>query len=511
VGSNTTTPGQLFVKNGDTLDAIYFDASSRRNIFASASVDTAPPVITQVQAATNVGSAVVTWNTSAPADSLVVYGEPLLNQSVYDSQLVTSHSVTLTGLAANRTYYYEVVSRDQAGNSATDDNHGALYSFITPKILEPPWFDDLESGALNWTVVPDTTSGLGSTLNWTLGTPHNGLQNSAHSGTNAWGSDLDGEQIPFSASSYLYSPVIDLTGCSQATLTFWDSFDFSQIFFDPYYYEQGQILISVNPSTPPGNLPYIVDFSGLVSDGWELETVDLTPYVGQPVQIVWEYLGFEGGSTHGWLVDDVGVTAVSAGASGTVVVSKNIASGSFNLSGPITQSGTALSTTFSNAAPGQYTVQFGDVAFFITPPSLTNTLTAGGTLTLNGNYTFPDVNSNGISDLFEQYYFGTVSTNRTRSTDTDGDGMSDYAEFIAGTNPTNAASNLRFLKAFESDGQVTFQWAAIPGRIYQVQSSTNLRTWTPVTDWIQAFSSPMTYIATNATHGVCDYRVQVRP
>jgi hypothetical protein len=352
---------------------------------------------------------------------------------------------------------------------------------------------------------------LGSSLNWTLGTPNNGLQNSAYSGANAWGSDLDGAQIPFSASSYLYSPFIDLTGFSQATLTFWDCFDFSQVFFAPWYYEQGQILISTNPKTPPGNLPYIVDFSGLVSDDWELETVDLTAYAGQTIQIVWDYLGFEGATTYGWLVDDVGVTAVSAGEGGTIVVSKNLGSGSFTLTGPISQSGTALATTLSNAPPGQYTAQFGDVAFFITPPSQTNTLAAGGTLTFNGTYTFPDVNSNGMSDLYEQYYFGVVSTNRTQLTDTDKDGMSDYAEFIAGTDPTNPASNLRFVKAFQAGGQVTFQWAAIPGRIYQVESSTNLVTWTPVTDWMQALSSPMSYTPTNANHGFCAFKVQVRP
>ena len=70
-----------------------------------------------------------------------------------------------------------------------------------------------------------------------------------------------------------------------------------------------------------------------------METVDLTPYVGQPVQLVWDYLAFQGGSTYGWLVDDVSVIGATAGAGGTVVISKNIGSGTFTLTGPITQSG----------------------------------------------------------------------------------------------------------------------------------------------------------------------------
>ncbi|HZM06290.1 MAG TPA: S8 family serine peptidase [Candidatus Saccharimonadales bacterium] len=513
VATNTALPGQLRVRNGDTITANYFDAAIQSNIVAMAVVDTNPPVITGVAAATNVGGAVVTWTTSEAADSLVQYGEgPILDHSTYNAEWVASHSITLSQLLANHAYYFQVVSRDSAGNAATDDNLGQLYSFTTPKTLQPPWFDNLESGAANWTVVPDTTSGLGSSLNWTLGTPNNGLQTSAYSGTRAWGSDLNGAQIPFSASSYLYSPVIDLTGFGEATLTFWDCFDFSEVFFDPYYYEQGQIMISSNPSTPPGNLTAIaMDFSGQVSDDWEMETVDLTPYVGHPIQIVFDYAAFEGGTTYGWLVDDVGVTGLAGGASGTVVISKNIGSGSFTLSGPISQSGSGLVTTITPAPPGQYVVQFGDVAFYQTPAPQTNTLMGSNILSFTGTYTFPDVNSNGISDLYEQYYFGSLSTNRTRLTDSDGDGMSDYAEFIAGTNPTNASSNLRIIRSYATPGGMTAQWSAIPGRIYQVQTSTNLLNWSPVSLWLQSSNSPMTYVWTNTSDNARSFRIEVRP
>jgi hypothetical protein len=243
----------------------------------------------------------------------------------------------------------------------------------------------------------------------------------------------------------------------------------------------------------------------------------LTPFVGQTIQIVWYYEGVSIDSPlNGWLVDDVGVTGLAAGAGGggSVVVSKNLASASFTLIGPgnATQTGSGLVTTISNAAPGQYILQFGDVAFYLTPPPQTNTLLASNTLTFTGAYTFPDVNSNGMSDLYEQYYFGSVSSNRTRTTDTDGDGMSDYAEFIAGTDPTNAASNLRFLDSFQNtNNTVTFQWSAAPGRIYEVQSSTDLFDWVPVSLWMQAVSSPMTYSLTNDGSEARLFRVQVRP
>ena len=142
-------------------------------------------------------------------------------------------------------------------------------------------------------------------------------------------------------------------------------------------------------------------------------------------------------------MDDVSITGVAGG--GTIVISKNLGQGKFTLTGPIGQIRHRPLTTITNAPPGPYTVQFSDVAFYQTPPDQSTTLTNGGTITFTGNYDFIDANRNGISDSWERYYFGSATTNRTQFTDSDGDGMSDYAEFIAGTNPTNAASKLVFL------------------------------------------------------------------
>ena len=90
--------------------------------------------------------------------------------------------------------------------------------------------------------------------------------------------------------------------------------------------------------------------------------------------------------------------------------------------------------------------------------------------------------------------------------------MSDYAEFIAGTNPTNAASKLNFVSAVvQTNRMVELKWSTVPGRLYQIESSTNLANWTPITDWQQAMSSPMSYSGTNAATGSRFFRVQVRP
>jgi hypothetical protein len=294
---------------------------------------------------------------------------------------------------------------------------------------------------------------------------------------------------------------------STATLSFWHCYDFSSPF------EVGQLGISTNSSTPPASIPTYVDYGGDTSTDWTYETVDLTPYVGQTIQVVWYYQGVTiGDPLKGWLVDDVGITGTALGAGGTITISKNLSQGTFTLTGLINRSGTGLLNTISNAPPGDYTVDFTDVTFYQTPAEVSRTLSAGGTIKFTGNYSFIDANRNGISDAWERFYFGSATTNRTQVTDTDADGMPDYAEFIAGTNPTNAASKLIMLgTTFLSNRVVRIDWAAIPGRAYQAQTSTNPPNWTPITDWIQATGSPMSCTTTNPGTGSHLYRVQVRP
>jgi hypothetical protein len=317
---------------------------------------------------------------------------------------------------------------------------------------------------------------------------------------------LDGQQITTLANSYLFSPLLDLSGVSQATLTFWDAFDFSSGL------EEGQILISTNSNASLSSLPVLADFSGQSATVWQEESLNLTAYAGKTIQIVWQYAGASfGAPTYGWLVDDVAVTGTPIANTATLTISNNLSQAAFTITGPMNQSGSGLITVISNAPLGQYSIQFQDVSFYQTPPPQTNTLSAKGSVSFRGNYTFIDANHNGISDAWEKYYFGAVQTNRTDLTDTDGDGMSDYAEFIAGTDPTNPASKLVFTGALvQTNSAVEFQWSAVPGRSYQLLSSSNLTTWVPIMDWTPAVRSPMTFTPSN-TVGARAYRVQVRP
>src|SRR5207248_2844452 len=139
--------GKLRAKNGDRLSAKYFDASAGSYVSASAVVETNPPAITGIAADADYQQAVVSWNTSELADALVQFGEsPLLDRAAYDPDPTLAHSVTLFGLIPDRTYYYQVVSRDLAGNTTTDGNHGNLYTLHTLRPLFAPWSDDMNTG-----------------------------------------------------------------------------------------------------------------------------------------------------------------------------------------------------------------------------------------------------------------------------------------------------------------------------------------------------------------------------
>lgn len=77
------------------------------------------------------------------------------------------------------------------------------------------------------------------------------------------------------------------------------------------------------------------------------------------------------------------------GSGGTINVTTNFAAATFTVAGPATYGGSGLSFTQSNAPAGLYTIAFGAIAGYTTPPSQTQTLTDGGTISFTGTYQGP--------------------------------------------------------------------------------------------------------------------------
>jgi len=88
-----------------------------------------------------------------------------------------------------------------------------------------------------------------------------------------------------------------------------------------------------------------------------------------------------------------------------------------------------------------------------------------------------DENADGLPDDWQSQYFGADPESwPVVGADTDGDGVSDRNEFLAGTDPKNAASALHVALVSTPQGAL-LSWNSRPGAIYQVQWSVDLRDW----------------------------------
>lgn len=88
-----------------------------------------------------------------------------------------------------------------------------------------PYVQDFESNSDGW--VSETIAGLDG---WELGDPEQTLLDTAHSGINAWMTDLIGD-YPSNAEMHLYSPCFNFSGMQNVLVSFWLNFD-SEVDYD---------------------------------------------------------------------------------------------------------------------------------------------------------------------------------------------------------------------------------------------------------------------------------------
>jgi hypothetical protein len=133
-------------------------------------------------------------------------------------------------------------------------------------------------------------------------------------------------------------------------------------------------------------------------------------------------------------------------------------------------------------------VAWQNVPYYSTPSPRTNTLGgATNVLVFTGNYRFPDVNRNSLSDFWEKAFFGSAAAGFTGRGDEDGDGVSDANEWRSGTDPTDAESRLVLaLPKTLPNGTLGFTWPATPGWVYWLETSNDLVTWVKVSDALRA-------------------------
>ena len=119
-----------------------------------------------------------------------------------------------------------------------------------------------------------------------------------------------------------------------------------------------------------------------------------------------------------------------------------------------------------------------------------------------------DSDGDGISDYDEVYVHGTLWNNP----DSDDDGMPDGDEILAGSSPTNDASMFGFADALPvpEGGGVVISWPSLSNRVYRLERSTNLLLgFEPYADGIPA-DPPMNTYTDDTPNVLGAYKVGVR-
>ena len=86
-----------------------------------------------------------------------------------------------------------------------------------------------------------------------------------------------------------------------------------------------------------------------------------------------------------------------------------------------------------------------------------------------------DSDLDGIPDNWENT-FGLDVLSSNAETDSDGDGFTDYAEYVSGTNPIDADEYFSYSGAYHN-GQFALQFETKTGRIYNIKVSADLLQW----------------------------------
>lgn len=94
-----------------------------------------------------------------------------------------------------------------------------------------------------------------------------------------------------------------------------------------------------------------------------------------------------------------------------------------------------------------------------------------------------DSDGNGLPDWWEETYFG-ARTGSDPAADSDGDGMTNRQEYLAGTNPRDSGSVLRVRAAAVGGTGFKISFPTVAGKSYRVLRSDHLNSWAALGgDW----------------------------
>ncbi|MBN2054060.1 hypothetical protein JW905_04020, partial [bacterium] len=302
--SETPAGGELGVADGDTLTGTYEDAdfggAGPMTVTDTAMVDCVSPVISNVMVTGVTGnSAVISWTTDEPANTIVRFGEstpPMM--SYQDTTLVTNHSATLECLNSCTDYYFEVQSNDGAGNMTVDNNGGFYFMFTT--FLRVDLLDETMDTDPGWTI---------SGGSWAWGQPTGGGgyygnpdPTTGYTGDNVYGYNLNGDYTNSMPEYHLDTVSMDCSAGTGVTLQFYQWLGVENNSWDHAY-----VRVS-NDGGSSWNQVWANGSTTLEGGAWEYMEYDLSTWADgySDVKVRWT-MGVTDTSVIycGWNIDDV--------------------------------------------------------------------------------------------------------------------------------------------------------------------------------------------------------------
>ncbi|HWI52309.1 MAG TPA: S8 family serine peptidase, partial [Symbiobacteriaceae bacterium] len=182
-------------------------------------------------------------------------------------------------------FQYYVRATDYGGNFATTP----IYPVSVIPGLTPGSGTDFESQPVGW-------SHGGNNDPWQWGVPTSG-PNAAHSGNKVYATNLTGTYAD-NTNAYLATPPIDLTAATGGVKLEW---------YEWYELEQNYDYADVWVRDAAGGVTTVLSRTGS-NTSWQLKSIDLTPWIGQTVTVLFNLRTDISIVRAGWYLDDVALT-----------------------------------------------------------------------------------------------------------------------------------------------------------------------------------------------------------
>lgn len=253
----------------------------------------------------------------------------------------------------------------------------------------------------------------------------------------------------------------------------------------------------------PASIPVVAQLTGDLPVRVMMINVTITPLDGSPM-----------------LATGLQFTAVSDLGSPTMTSSQtsNNFAGAWLNSQVVGVGGTNLLGNLTVTLPGNvtsnsfYRVHFDHFSASPNGIALFPTTVQDSFITLSN----PNASSlgDGIPDLWRLRHFNSVhALIAAADVDADGDGSSNYSEFVAGTDPMDAASRLKLLIDGPPDvNGLTLRWPSVLNKQYLLENTTDLSGgWTVIASNLVGNGQIQQFIHTNGSSDTQFYRLRVQP